>query len=285
MGATNLYWKSMQAGAQKAADELGVDMLWKAPLKEDDRAAQIAIVEQFASQGVSGIVLAPLDSSALRRPVAGAMDKKIPVVIVDSPLRGEAGRDFTALVATNNEAGGEVAGRELARLLGGKGKVVLLRNQEGAASTNAREAGFLKVMAQNAGIEMIVQNRYGGATTSEAQSNAMNLVDKLREADGIFTPNESTTFGMLLALRQSNLIRKVKFVGFDTSPSLLEALRKGEIQALVAQNPRKMAYEAVQLAVAAIKGQPFERNIDSGAKLLTAENLDSAEVKEILGTR
>ena len=284
-GTTHSYWKSVQAGAQKAADELGVDMNWRGPLREDDRAQQIAIVEQYVSEGVSGILLAPLDDVALHRPVQSAMDKKIPVVIIDSSLKGEVGKDFTGFVATNNKAGGRIAGEEMVKLLGGKGKVAVLRYAEGSASTVDREAGFLEVMKENPGLEVIVSNRYGGATASESQSTAMNMIDKLREADGIFTPNESTTFGMLLALRQSNLAAKAKFVGFDTSAPLLEALQKGEIHALVAQNPKKMAYEAMKVVVASLRHQPFEQVIDSGAKLVTPENLSTPEVQDLVGKK
>src|SRR5262245_51484706 len=100
-GTTHVFWKSVEAGAKKAGAELGVKVIWKGPLREDDRAEQIKVVEQFTSEGVSGIVLAPLDFDALARPVKSAMDRKIPVVIFDSGLRGEPGKDFVSFVATN----------------------------------------------------------------------------------------------------------------------------------------------------------------------------------------
>lgn len=239
-GTTHVFWKSVEAGARQAAQELGVDMTWKGPLKEDDRAQQISIVEQFVSEGRSGIVLAPLDENALRRPVDAAMEKKIPVIIIDSTLKGEVGKDFIGFCGTNNKQGGTMGGEELARLLDGKGKVILLRYQEGSASTSQREEGFLEAIKKHPDIQILLDNRYAGATVAEAQSTAMNIIDKLRVADGIFCPNESSTFGMLLALKQNNLAGKIKLVGFDTSPPLIEGLKKGEIQALVAQNPKKM---------------------------------------------
>lgn len=282
-GTTHVFWKSVEAGARKAGQEFGVEILWKGPLKESDRAEQIKIVEQFTSEGVSGIVLAPLDDAALRRPVQAAMTKGIPVVIFDSALKGEAGKDFVNFVGTNNRAGGELAGRELARLLGGKGKVALLRYQEGSASTTEREEGFLSAIKQSPEIQMLVENRFGGATASEAQTVAMNMLDVLREADGIFCSNESLTFGMLLALRQNNLAGKAKFVGFDTSPPLVEALQKGELHALVAQNPMKMGYEAVKAMLAHQRGEKVPAVVDSGAALVTAENLETPEMKALLG--
>ena len=282
-GTTHSFWKSVEAGARQAGAELGAEIIWKGPLKEDDRAAQIAVVQQFVSSGVSAIVLAPLDDTALRNPVRSAGEHNIPVVIFDSALKGEAGRDFVSFVATNNRRGGELGGEELARLLGGKGKVVLLRYAEGSASTLEREAGFLAVMKKYPGITVIVDNRYGGATISSAQDAAMNLIDKVREADGICCPNESTTQGMLLALRQTGLAGSKTFVGFDTSSFLLAALAKGEIQGLVAQNPTRMGYLGVTTAVKHLRGEKVEAAVDTGCVLVTKENRHTPEVEAVVG--
>lgn len=283
MGTTHVYWKSVEAGARKAGKEMDVDIQWKGPLKESDRAGQIGIVEQFVSEGTSAIVLAPLDNAALVKPVRSAADKKIPVVIIDSPLKGEPGKDYASLVATDNEKGGSLAGERMVKLLGGKGKVVMLRYAEGAASTHAREEGFLSVVKKAPGITIISDNRYAGATAGEAKDSAMNMVDKLQEADGIYSPNESSTLGMLLALRQSGLAGKKKFVGFDTSPQLIEGLKKGEINALIAQNPTKMGYEGVKTAIAAVRGEKFPTKIDTGVVVIDKDNLETAPIKTLLG--
>ena len=163
------------------------------------------------------------------------------------------------------------------------GKVVLLRVAEGAASTSEREAGFLEAMKSHPGITVLVDNRYGGATVASAQDASMNLIDKVREADGIFCPNESTTQGMLLALRQTGLAGKKLFVGFDTSGPLLSALNKGDIQALVAQNPRKMGYLGVMTVVKHIRGEKVEAAIDTGCVLVTKANENTPEVQTIIG--
>jgi ribose transport system substrate-binding protein len=281
-GTTHVYWRSLHAGAETAARNLGVQIIWKGPLLENDRAQQIDLVEQFAGQGVDAIVLAPLDNVALRRPVDEAMAKHIPVVICDSALEGEAGKDYVSYVSTDNHKGGEMGGDQLAKILGGNGKVILLRYGEGSASTLEREAGFLDAMAKNPGIQILVQNRYGGPTIGDSKDTALQMSDQLQQADGIFCSNESTASGMLLALRQLGLAGKVKFVGFDTSKMLLDALKAGEINALVAQNPRKMGNLAVQQAVAAIKGQPTTPRIDSGAALVTADNLNDPAIQQYL---
>ncbi len=282
-GTTHVFWKSIEAGAQAAGKELGVAIVWKGPLKENDRAQQIAIVERMVNEGVSGIVLAPLDFDALARPVSLAADKKIPVVIFDSALRGTPGKDYVSYVATNNGKGGTLGGERLSALIGGKGKAVLLRYQVGSASTMEREEGFLSAIAKTPGIILLVNNRFAGATSGEAKTAAMNMIDKLKEADGIFCPNESSTFGMLLALRQTNLAGKVRFVGFDTSPPLVEALEKGEIDALVAQNPVRMGHDAVVALVTHIRGGKVEPVVDTGVRLITRENLNDPDVKLLLG--
>ena len=279
---TQVFWKAVEAGARESAKEAGVQIAWKGSLNEDDPAQQIRIVEQFVSEGVGGIVLAPIDDTALKRPVAAAMQKGIPVVIMDSALKGEPVKDFVCTVSTNNHRAGEMAGEQLGKLLDGKGKVVLFRFKKGSASTGQREAGFLEAIKKFPDVQVIVDDRYSGTTPSEAQSNALNMLDKLKEADGIFCSTEPSTLGMLLALKRNNLAGSKKVVGFDTSPGLMEGLRKDEIQALVVQNPKKLGHEAVKALVTKMKGETVPTVIDTGTAVITTENLDTAEIRALL---
>ena len=279
---TQVFWKTVETGAREGAKEAGVKMVWKGSLSEDDPAQQIQILEQFVSEGVGGIVLAPIDDTALKRPVAVAMQKGIPVVIMDSALKGEPVKDFVSTVSTNNYRGGEMAGEQLGKLLDGKGKVVLFRFKEGSESTGQREAGFLEAIKKFPDIQVTLDNRYSGTTAKEARWSALKMLHKLKEADGIFCSTEPSTLGMLLALKRNNLAGSKKLVGFDTSPGLMEGLRKGEIQALVVQNPKKMGHEAVKALVAKMKGERVPTVIDSGAALITQENLDTPEIQALL---
>jgi ribose transport system substrate-binding protein len=283
-GTQHVFWKSVESGARQAAKELNVEMEWKGPIQENDRAGQIQVLQQFLTKRPSGIVLAPLDHAALVDPVKAATEAGIPVVIIDSALDGEPGKDYAAFVATNNKQGGIMAGEALAKELGNKGKVVLLRYLEGSASTTDREEGFLEVMKKY-NIQVLVSNRFGGPGASEAQATSLQLMNQIKEADGIFASNEPTTLGMLQALRQNDLAGKKKFVGFDASDELVDALRKGELQALVAQNPVKMGYEGVKAVVAKIKGETVQPIVDSGAALITKENVDTDEIQKLLGKK
>src|SRR6478736_7426595 len=190
-GTTHPFWKSVNAGAVKAANDyksqgVDVDLIWKGPLREDDREQQIQVVEGFVSQGVNGIVLAPLDNKALVRPVEEAKKANIPTVIIDSGLDSD---QITSFAATDNRKGGAMAAERLGALLAGKGKVIMMRYAEGSASTIDREEGFLGIMkSKYPNIELISTNQYAGATRDAAQRTAENLLQQYGDqVDGIFT--------------------------------------------------------------------------------------------------
>jgi ribose transport system substrate-binding protein len=276
------FWNSVEAGAKKAGEELGVEIIWKSPLDESDRNEQVQLVQQFTADRVSGIVLAPLDSKTLVRPVTEATRAGVPVVIIDSGLEAAQGTDYVAFVGTNNELGGKLGGEKLVEILTGKGKVVLLRYMAGSASTTDRERGFMSAVSAANGIEVISENRFAGTTSGAAQIAALNMMDQLKQADGIFCPNESSTDGMLHALRKEGLAGRVKFVGFDASPPLVAALRQGEIDALVVQNPYQMGYDGVKAMVDHLRGQSVDPVIDTGVSVVTRDNMDTPEIKPLL---
>lgn len=279
-GTTHEFWKSIHAGAVKASRELGVEVIWKGPQKEDDRAQQIMVVEDFINRGVDGIVLAPLDDRALCRPVQDSVRENIPVVIIDSALQGE---DYISFVATDNYKGGVIAAHRMGELLGGKGDIFLIRYQEGSASTTKRENGFLDtITSEFPDISLLVQDQYTGATTETAYQLAENLLGRFPEVDAIFCPNESSTFGALRALQESGLAGKVKFVGFDSSPKLIQALKDGHIHGLVLQDPMKMGYLGVKQMTLHLKGQEIESRVDTGVYLATRENMEEPEIKNLL---
>jgi ribose transport system substrate-binding protein len=284
-GTSHVFWQSIHAGAEKAAQELGVTIVWRGPLREDDRASQVNEVQGFITRGVSGIVLAPLDDSALAPPVADAKRAGIPVVVIDSGLKGN---DYVSYVATDNRKGGRLAGEHLARLLGGKGKVVMLRYAEGSDSTNQREEGFLEAIKAAPGIQVVSSNQYGGADVEgaykkgEALLSGMKHPDGRVDVDGIFTPNESTTLAMMRVLQDNGWAGTVKFVGFDATDTLAKGMADGAIDGLVLQDPVNMGYQGVKTIVSHIKGSQVESRIDTGVRLIPRDRMDDADAKELL---
>jgi len=285
-GTTHEFWKSIHAGSLKAARELSaqeteIEVIWKGPLREDDREQQIQVVEGFSSQGVDGIVLAPLDNRALVRPVEEAKRAGVPTVIIDSALESD---NIVSFVATDNRKGGMLAADKMGELLGGKGKVLLLRYQEGSASTQDREDGFVEELKKKyPGMELISSDQYAGATRDTAKRASENLLNRFADdVQGIFTPNESSTAGMLLALQDIGKAGKITFIGFDTSETFTEAMRNKQLQGFVVQNPFNMGYLGVRTMVEHLQGKPVEKRIDTGVTLVTPDNINSPEMQTLL---
>ena len=286
-GTTHEFWKSINAGAFKARNELAeqgvkVDVIWKGPLKEDDRDHQIQTVENFTSRRVNGIVLAPLDSQALVRPVNNAMRAKIPVVIFDSGLKSD---NYISFVATDNYKGGVLAAEHLGKLLGGKGNVILLRYAVGSASTEEREAGFLDTLKKKfPALKLLSSGQYAGPTRESAYQASQNLLNRFgREVNGIFCPCEPPTIAMTKALRDIGKAGgKVKMVGFDAGSQSVADMKNGDVQGLVVQNPVYMGYKGVMTMVEHLQGKKVEKRIDTGVVLVTPENSDQADIKELL---
>ena len=284
-GTTHSFWKAVHAGVYTAEQELQaegipVQVIWKGPVREDDRSQQVSVVETFIGQGVDGIILAPLDRKALVAPVRLARQAGIPAVIFDSALDDP---DVISFVATNNFRGGELAGHHLAKLIGEEGRILVLRYQVGSASTEDREAGFLAAIGQYPDIEILSSNQYAGATRDSAFTSSQNLLNRFPgQFEGVFAPNESSTNGMLLALRDLGLAGKVAFVGFDGGEQNLSALRKGELDALVLQDPFRMGYDSVHTLVSYLQGESVPELIDTGVTVVTRERLADPEVDKLL---
>jgi ribose transport system substrate-binding protein len=285
-GSTHEFWKSIHAGAMKTAQDeakagVNVTIIWKGPMREDDREQQVQVVEGFVTQHVDGIVLAPFDKNALVRPVEEAKRAGIPTVVVDSGLEST---DPISFVASNNYHGGELAADEMGRLLGGKGKVLALRYQEGVFSTEQREKGFIeRIKAAYPNIQLISSNQFAGATRDTAKTAAENLLNRFgNDLDGLFTPNESSTAGALLALEDAGKAGKIRFIGFDTSEVFVKAMRDGKLHGIVVQNPFRMGELGVKTVVDHLLGKPVEKRVDTGVTLITSANLDAPESQTLL---
>lgn len=277
-GTQHVFWNAIHAGALQAAKELDVKVLWKGPAPEGDRQAQIHLLQNFVTSGVNGIVLAPIDEQALARPVAEAAQAGVPVVVIDSSLNGDA---HVAYVATDNKKGGELAGQKLAEELGGKGKVIVLRFQQGSASTTEREEGALAALAKHPGIEVVSKDQYAG-DEQKAKAAAAALLLAHPDATGVFCPNESTTHGFLVALQQSGKAGAMKFTGFDSSEALQKGLEQGHIHGLVLQDPVAMAAQGVRACVAALRGQQVTKAQTTELALATPQNHKEPRIAALL---
>jgi ribose transport system substrate-binding protein len=284
------FWETVERGARKAAADLGVTLKWEGTVTETEVAEQNKIIENMVNLGVKGIALAPLNQRAMRVQVQRAVSAGIPVVIFDSGVDGTAHSSF---VATDNKQGGVIGGKELIRLVGDKkgAKVMCMRFVQGTGSTEARAAGFIET-ARAAGFTVAADPYPDTGTIEGCKTAAANALEKFvkggaLELDGIFAANLYATLGVASALddlRKAGVNVNVKFVGFDTSKKLVEDVQAGKIHALVAQNPEKMGYLAVETLYKVVKKEKVPAQVDTGTVLVTKEKLESdAEVRKLVG--
>jgi ribose transport system substrate-binding protein len=304
-GLTHQFWESIHRGAERAAADLAsqgiaIEIIWSGPRTEDDANAQISLVDQQVASGVSGIVLAPQHSTQMVQSVQQATEKGIPVVIIDSGLDRQD--LIVKYVATNNYHGGELAGERLIKVLQAEGKtspkLILFRYKTGSESTDQREKGFedyinlYKTTAEavnkgKPGVVWLSSNKYAGATTDSALAVATPLLNSLKDEgiDGIFAPNESSATGMLKALQSLGLNKKVRFVGFDSSEPLLQAVQEGDMDGLIVQDPFKMGYLGVWTLVQHLEGKNVSPDgnkvLHTGEHVITRENLDTIATREL----
>jgi ribose transport system substrate-binding protein len=284
-GMENTYWKSVDKGLEAAKQEaiaagINLTVEWQGPPNESDRQSQVSLVETYIAQKLDGIILCPMDFKALVAPSDKARHADIPLVIVDSPLDYQ---DIVSFVGTNNRSAGKLAATELANELGDKGNIILMRFLAGSASTNDREEGFLDEIKNHPGIKVLSSDNYAGDDAAKALAKGADLLNTFQgQVDGVFTPNEPSTNGMLKALENAGLAGKVKFVGFDGDKTNMDGLNNGEIGAIVLQYPYEMGYLGVKTMLAHLAGLNVVPNVDTGTVVLRKDNQTDPAVKALL---
>ena len=278
-GVAHFFWQSVHAGAEAAGKELNVDIDWKGPAQETNYTEQINIIEDAINRRVDGIVLAPSHGDSLVPIVERAKREQIPVTIFDSGINTQS---YVSYVATDNHQGGVVGAERLAEKLGGQGKVAILGVKKGSVSTDQREEGFQETIKQKYPGIQIVQFLYGDADRAKSLNAATDILTGNPGLNGIFASNESSTVGAVRAISEKGLVGKVVLVGFDSSPNLIDDLKAGAIDSLVLQNPYRMGYEGVKTLVDKLNGKEPPRQIDTGVKLLTKDNLNTPEMQQLI---
>ncbi len=272
--SADLFWQSVHAGAVKGARENGIDIVWDGPAAETDIAGEMQIVETMINRQVDAIALAPSDRSAFKIVVDRAAGAGIPVVIYDSAVASDK---YVTFVATDNYAAGELGADRMGKILNGRGKIVMVKTTPGGASTTARESGFRHELHEKfPGIE-ILDERFGLASIAQSLTVTENMLTAHPDLNGIFCSNESGSTGAVQAIKARGA--KVKIVGFDSSPMLLQELQAGSIDSLVIQDPFKMGETAVIEAVRAMRGESTPKKLFLAPRLIDAANINQPDVQ------
>lgn len=273
-GRAHIFWQSVHAGAVAASRETGVEIFWNAPASETDYAGQLQIMDTMINRRVDAIAVSPIDKKAMVGVVERAAREGIPVVIFDTGVDTDA---YVARVATDNYGAGRMAAERMGRILGGKGQVLMVACQPGSASTLAREQGFEDALREKFPGLRIADKRFGMSEFAKSLAVAENMLTAHPDADGMFASNETGSVGAAQALKGRN--SKVKMVGFDSSPTLIDDVQAGLIDSLVVQHPFKMGYEAVRAALDKLNGRPVEKDRQLAARLVTRDNLNDPDVR------
>lgn len=276
-GAEHQFWMEVIRGASVAAMEEDIPTYIRAPNTETNSEAQKYIIEKALEVGCTGILLAPNSFDVLSQ-IPNLAASKTTVVFIDRDMGGTP----VGIVKTNNYKAGVLAGREMIRKLGGHGRVALLRMHKDVSSTTERENGFFDTL-KDSGVE-IVHEQYIGAAVDEAREHTALLLKSGLKFDAIFTPNESTTVGALLSLKQLGMASKIRHIGFDFTPVLLHALRANEISGLVVQQPYKIGYLGVKTLVRAMNNEDHAPFIDVQEYFIDRDNIDDPEIRKIIAS-
>jgi ribose transport system substrate-binding protein len=272
------FWMTVKAGAEAAAKESGVELIFRGPSKETDVAGQITILEDLTNQKVDAIVMAACNSKALIKPVEKAIRAGIPVVTVDSGIDSDIAASF---IATDNILGAHKAAEELARLIGDKGEIGVMPIVSGAATSTMRENGFKEQIAKHANIR-VVSTLFSQCDEAKGMAATEDMLTSNPSIVGIFSACGPGAVGTARVLDQRKLAGKVKLVAFDAFPAEIEALKHGTIQALIVQNPFKMGYEGVKAAIKARHGEAIPKRLDTGVAVVTMRNFNDPDIQKLL---
>lgn len=273
MDSIDEHWLKVKAGAQAKADELGnVALTFNAPPGKVDAAVQLQMVEDAITKKANAILLAPLNKDALSPGVEKAKAAGIAVVIIDSAVSSP---NFDAFFSTDNGAAARLAADEMAKAIGGKGKVAIVNAQAGAGTTMTRENEFKAQMAAKHPGIVVVGTQYSDGDKTKALNQATDFMTAHPDLAGIYGCNEGATVGVGTAVEQAGKAGVVKVVGFDWSADTKALVAKGVVQASMVQNPYVMGYKGVQAAVDVLAKKPVEKLVDTGVTVAGKANMDS----------
>ena len=272
------FYISMQCSAEAAAKAAGATLDTQGPQKFDP-TLQTPILTSAIAAGPDAILIAPTDVTAMQAPLDQAAAAGIKIVLVDTTLSDPS--KAVSQISSDNVGGGKAAFDAIKELAPGGGKVLVIDNQPGISTSDARTKGFDDAVKSdpsytNLGVQ------YAQNDVAKAAQLVTSALQKDPDIVGVFATNLFGAEGAATGVRQADKQGAVKIVGFDAGPDQVKALQDGTIQALIAQQPGTIGEDGVEQAVAALDGKPTEKKIQTGFTIITADNLNSAESQSAL---
>lgn len=282
---TSFYWQIVLAGARKAGKDLGVNVPELGAQSEADVNGQISILENSVAGKPAAIVIAATEKSALGAPITAAA-KSVPIIGIDSAADSTA---FTSFLTTDNVQGGRIAADGLAAAIKAKtgkeqGDVVLITSLPNAGSLEQRKQGFIEQLKKYPGLKLVA-DRYADGQAATGLNITTDLLTANPNLVGIFASNLIMAQGAGQAIAENGIKGKVALIGFDSDERTVGFLKDGVIAALVVQDPFRMGYDGIKTALAASKKEKVEKDVDTGANLITSATMNEARAQELLNPK
>jgi ribose transport system substrate-binding protein len=264
------FYVTMGCGAKAEASKLGYSINVQGPA---DFAApeQIPIVNAVTAQKPGAVLIAPTDTHALIAPMQQMKGAGIKVVQVDTTVSDPS--IAVASISSDNVQGGAKAADEMAKLIGGKGSVIVMNEQAGVSTTEARIKGFLQEIKKYPGIKAL-STQYVGDNPAKAAQAITAVYAAHSDLAGVFATNVLVAQGVDTGLKTAHAANKIKIIGYDADPTQVQDLKSGVVEALIAQEPYQEGVDGVDQAVNALTGKPT-KSILTGLAVLTRSNLSS----------
>jgi ribose transport system substrate-binding protein len=273
----NPFFIDMQKGAQDAAAKAGIRLIVQAAEREVDVEKQMQIIENLIQSKVGALCITPSGSKEVVPAIVKANRAGIPVVIVDTRVDGDtltnAGGKVAAFIGSDNFDGGRLAGEYIVKKLAGKGKVAILEGIPGHETGDSRLKGFHQAVAGSPGIE-IVSSQTANWERDQGYNVFQNVLQSHPDVQALFACSDLMALGAVEAIRAAGKTGKITVVGFDAFSEAREAVKKGLMDATVAQSPADMGRFAVEDAYRVLKGDPIQADTSIKIKLITKENVD-----------
>ncbi len=273
----NDFWVQLLEGVKMAGLEYGLEIEIVAASQENAFEEQNELIYWAIEQKPSAIILVPSSRSATAKAAAAVRESGIPLLLMDSEVED---REQVALVATDNVEAARLQGRFMAELLDKDAQIALVAHVQGSSTALDREQGVREGLGEYA--SNIVDVVYCDSDYDKAYQLMNEVLDRYPQLDMVAGLNEYSAVGAARAVMDRGLQGKIKLVGFDSSLEEIRLLEQGVFEGIVIQNPYKMGYLAVESAYRVLKGEQVQENIDSGAKLITREEMFTDENQKLL---
>jgi len=277
-GFQHQFWQAVKAGADKAAAELGVEVTFEGPDNETMVDRQIDMLSAALAKKPAAIGFAALDSQAAIPLLKQADEAGIPIIAFDSGVDSDIPK---ATAATDNLAAAALAADKMAELIGGSGKVAIVAHDQTSRTGIDRVEGFQKQVEEKYPDIEIVTVQYGGGDHLKSTEITKSILQANPDLKGIFGANEGSAIGVVNGVREMNRT-DVVVIGYDSGAQQKQAIKDGLLAGAITQNPVGIGYETVKAAVAAAKGEPVQKEIDTGFYYYDKNNMDDPEIAAVL---